>query len=223
MAALETTTHATTPSFDTDPSISRFLVPSQTWLSDLGNTNHAGTVHNDASSTPYGYIAVGALTFDRTGRILLIQRASSDSIPNLWEIPGGACDDEDPTILHAVARELFEEAGLKATKIGLQVGLGQGYTFLTSTKKVVCKFSFLAEVEIGGEVDEKGWLKVKLDPEEHQNYVWATREECKAEKVGDLKIPFTHPEQKKMVLDAFGAWMSVYAAKQADLITGSDS
>jgi 8-oxo-dGTP pyrophosphatase MutT (NUDIX family) len=29
-------------------------------------------------------------------------------MPNKWELPGGAVDDDDPTILHAAARELAE-------------------------------------------------------------------------------------------------------------------
>jgi hypothetical protein len=33
--------------------------------------------------------AVGALIFDDQGRLLIIQRASTNSSPGLWEIPGG--------------------------------------------------------------------------------------------------------------------------------------
>ncbi len=47
-------------------------------------------------------------------RILLLQRAPTDSMPLRWEIPGGACDLEDESLLHAAARELREEAGLRA-------------------------------------------------------------------------------------------------------------
>lgn len=82
-------------------------------------------------------------------KILLIQRAAHDSWPGRWEVPGGACDPEDPSILYSVARELWEEAGLKATRIGPLVG-GTNHLFVTSTGNLVCRFSFLVDVETGG-------------------------------------------------------------------------
>ena len=71
----------------------------------------------------YDGLAVGACVFkpgsDDGGenRILLVQRAASDSMPLHWEVPGGACDDEDESLLHAAARELLEESGLRARAI----------------------------------------------------------------------------------------------------------
>ena len=47
---------------------------------------------------------------------------------NRWEVPGGAVDLEDETILHGVAREAWEESGLKVTAIGPQVGTAEGKT-----------------------------------------------------------------------------------------------
>ena len=82
----------------------------------------------------YDGLAVGACVFDPTARdnddgaddggkpkgrdrILLVQRAATDSMPLLWEVPGGACDAEDESLLHAVARELWEESGLRARAV----------------------------------------------------------------------------------------------------------
>jgi len=62
-------------------------------------------------------LATGALVFNPQNKILLVQRAATDSMPNKWEIPGGAADEEDPSLLHACARELWEEAGLVATRL----------------------------------------------------------------------------------------------------------
>ncbi|KAK4250551.1 hypothetical protein C7999DRAFT_28888 [Corynascus novoguineensis] len=56
-------------------------------------------------------------------RVLLLQRASTDSAPLAWELPGGGCgfdeddDSENETVLSAVARELWEETGLAARSI----------------------------------------------------------------------------------------------------------
>jgi hypothetical protein len=48
-------------------------------------------------------------------------------------------------------------------------------------------------------------LDVKLDPTEHQNYVWAAEEEVKARKVGDVNLKFTTGELEAVVLEAFRA------------------
>lgn len=49
--------------------------------------------------------------------ILLLRRSASDTMPLRWEIPGGTVDTQDPSLLHGLTRELYEEAGLRATKV----------------------------------------------------------------------------------------------------------
>jgi 8-oxo-dGTP pyrophosphatase MutT (NUDIX family) len=175
--------------FTTHPSISAFAVPSKTYLA----------IHTDGLT--YKYIATGALVFDSSTpkRILLIQRASHDSMGSLWEVPGGGSDSDDPDILHSVARELWEEAGLLAARIGPKVG--QDHIFSTRSGKTVCKFNFLVEAKRS----EDGQLHVRLDPNEHQSFVWATEEEVKEHRAGDVEIKFTTSEQETVVFEAFKA------------------
>ena len=187
-------TSAQPPTFTIDTSVVSFQVPARIYLSTLPKDSFIFK----PSLTPR-YIAVGALTFDSSNRILLIQRASTDSMPHLWEIPGGGCDDDDPTILHSVARELEEESGLVAQRIGPLVG--DGHVFVTSSGKVVCKYNFL--VEIVDEPGDGGTVVVRLDSNEHQDHVWATEDEVQTERGGDLDLRFTKAEQKQVVLDAF--------------------
>ena len=171
------------------PSVSKFYVSSKTYFSRYPDEN-----------PEVKYIATGALVMNRLSnpaRILLIQRATKDSMPNLWETPGGGCDDDDQSILHAVARELSEEAGLTATKIGPQVG--DSYVFHTRGGKTVRKFSFLVDVETGAH----GQIDITLDRNEHQNYVWATEEEIKALKANDIRLEFATTMQKQTVLQVF--------------------
>jgi 8-oxo-dGTP pyrophosphatase MutT (NUDIX family) len=186
----EAETRPPTFNFTAHPSTASFAVPCETYLST-----------HPSEKFKYKFIATGALVFDTSTpeRVLLIQRAAHDSMPSRWEIPGGGCDEEDPSILHSVARELWEEAGLTATSIGPQVG--EGCIFLTRSGNLVCKFSFLVDAEkaAGGKLD------VKLDPSEHQNYVWAAEEEVKARKVGDVELKFTTKAQEAVVLEAFRA------------------
>lgn len=164
--------------------------------------------HQGTSSHSNGSLSTASPPQPSEPKVLLIQRAMHDSMPGLWEIPGGACDPEDPSILHSVARELWEEAGLKAARIGPLVG-GTDYLFLTSTGNLVCKFTFLVDVERNGPGPGGGGkgggraLEVKLDPREHQAYVWATEREVEIGWVGDIELRFTGKQLLNAVLEGF--------------------
>jgi 8-oxo-dGTP pyrophosphatase MutT (NUDIX family) len=151
--------------------------------------------------------ATGALVFSRaTGenRVLLVQRAAHDSMPLRWEIPGGACDLADETMLHGLARELWEEAGLRVLRVVRQV---HEYVFLTSRGLPVAKVTFEVEVEAPAE----GLPEVTLDPNEHARFLWATEEECRLGKVAVLgsdsqesvDIEFTTKDQRAVILLGF--------------------
>lgn len=175
--------------FGTHPSTSPFIVSQEKYLSQ----------HPDER---FQYIATAALVFDtRMGvdpRILLLQRSAHDSMPNKWEVPGGACDDEDESILHGLARELWEEAGLRATYI--EPPLGEPHFFTSRSGKRICKFVFVVQVEQGAE----GRLDVKLDPKEHQRFKWASQDEVKAKKIGDVELEFTTQDLEHTLLQSFG-------------------
>ena len=175
--------------FSAHPSTSPFTVSQERYLSQN-------------SDERFQYIATGALVFDiREGadpRILLLQRSAQDSMPNKWEVPGGACDDEDESILHGLARELWEEAGLKATYI--EPPLGEPHLFTSRSGKRICKFVFVVQVEQGAE----GHLDVELDPEEHRQFLWASQDEVKAKKVGDVELEFTTQDLENTVRQSFG-------------------
>lgn len=176
------------PSFELQllPSTAHLAIPAQAYLSQ------------DQKEHAPKYLATGAIVFSAS-RVLLLQRAPGDSMPNRWETPGGACDPEDNTILHAVARELWEETKLVATSIGPMVGQ---YTFNTRSGKSVQKLSFVVQVDRHDDHGDSG-VEVRLQPDEHQDFLWATEEEVRACKVGAMDIPFTKPEQQAVVLDAF--------------------
>jgi len=164
---------------------------------------------------PWHGLAGGNVVFDATGRrVLLIQRASHDSMPNRWEIPGGAVDDEDASILHGAARELREEAGLTAVHYhsAVTVNAESGsleHVFTNRTGTVTwCAFIFVAEVRWPEDVSEndRSVPVVTLDPNEHQDFVWAMEEEVRDQRMQSGRaIPFTTPEVQGIVLNAFKA------------------
>jgi 8-oxo-dGTP pyrophosphatase MutT (NUDIX family) len=62
------------------------------------------------ATTPTDVTVVRALV-ESGGRVLLIRRAAWDSMPGLWELPGGKVDGDEPAV-DALVRELDEETGL---------------------------------------------------------------------------------------------------------------
>lgn len=187
------------------PAIARLDTTLEDYLAKLKST----------SSKPLDGIATGAIIFgkhhDPTGepRILLIQRSSTDSMPNKWEVPGGAVDAGE-TILAGVTREVREETGLELAGIKYLVvhdsdddggeDLDGGYLFHTTRGRRIVKFTFVVEVE-----DTRD---VRLDPTEHQNCIWATEEECRTKRAtredGDVvELRFTTAAQELAILNAF--------------------
>lgn len=169
-------------------SLQEYAVPARSYL--LSKDKH------------FDGLAAGALIFDPQNRTLLLRRAPHDSMPNRWEPPGGAVDDAtDETILHACARELWEEAGLVARRIVRAVpesgGFGAVFTNRTG-RRVFCRFTF--------EVDVEDWRVVRTDPREHTDWLWATEEEVLAERMADGRaLPITAPMTKKVLLEGFQA------------------
>ncbi|KAL0931416.1 nudix domain protein [Colletotrichum truncatum] len=168
------------------PSLESYNRTARAWLTE--NSKH------------WDGIVTGALVFDSQNRVLLLQRAAHDSMPNLWETPGGATDDEDASLFVACARELWEEAGLEAVEIvravteGPDRPAGSVFTNRNGTR-IYSRFSF--------EVKVKNENEVRIDPAEHQDYVWATEEEVKAQRVGDKPIPITIGQMTRIILEGF--------------------
>ncbi|KAI0908225.1 NUDIX hydrolase domain-like protein [Ustulina deusta] len=158
-------------------------------------------------------LAVGALIFSHlppADRVLLIQRDKSDSLPEKWEIPSGVVSNnpsKDATVLQAVVRELWEETGLLARELKRVVNAPgeEGFVFSNSTKtKVFCRFVF----EVGAAEDENGGMEIRLNPAEHQDFVWATEEEVRERVVerddgGKQKIDLTSDSLGHLIQEAF--------------------
>ncbi|KAH8158836.1 hypothetical protein CIB48_g9410 [Xylaria polymorpha] len=180
MAAIPPATSVTTDSaptlFASDLSVASFNVPLGAYIE---------------SSPALQSVCVGAVVFDDADRLLLVQRAPHDSYPLHWEVPGGAVDAEDKSILHGVVRELWEETGLRAR--GISGLVGKGDTFLTRRPLCVCKYSFVVDVEA---------FDVKLDPNEHAAFLWVTEDEAKARKCGDVNLVYTK-NQEDAILESF--------------------
>ena len=126
-------------------SLSHLAIPLRTFLSQ--NKQYTNIVVSS-------FVFASSTSPAPNPRLLIVQRAASErGFPNLWEVPGGSCEVSDPTILHSLARETFEETGLRLTRFCRQIG--SGIEFVTgygAREKRWCKLSFEIEVaEIEGQ------------------------------------------------------------------------
>ncbi|KAK4034926.1 NUDIX hydrolase domain-like protein [Parachaetomium inaequale] len=107
-----------------------------------------------------------------TERVLLLQRAPTDYAPLAWEFPGGTCEPEE-TVLQAVARELWEESGLVARSVDA----------LVDEREVPePRYGTVEDPRVRPMwrmVFERGMPVVRLDPEEHCAFCWASEEDVK--------------------------------------------
>ncbi|KAF2261506.1 hypothetical protein CC78DRAFT_499971 [Lojkania enalia] len=168
--------------FEAPPDLQEYMVPDRVFI-------ERNPQHN--------ILAVGAVVFNSEGRMLLVQRAADEkAFPNFWEIPGGKVDDTDETVLHAVVRELREEAGLDTKRIVRKVGVFDWNEVSKRTGKPVNWHKIIFEVEVKD-------MEVVLDPVEHQNYLFATEEQVANGKAGEVVLSYITPLNKAIKLEAF--------------------
>ncbi|KAK8039445.1 NUDIX hydrolase domain-like protein [Apiospora rasikravindrae] len=151
-------------------------------------------------------------------RVLLVQRSRHDYGGLCWEIPGGSCDPHDASILDAAARELVEEAGLRVRRFVAVVDR-QRHEWLDRAE-IWRKLTFIVEAESESNNDDydelsseerdqqdnneqRSPLKIRLDPEEHENFVWASREDLVAGGVGERTFTWMQDEQRQVIMRAF--------------------
>ena len=144
-------------------------------------------------------VAVGGVvmaTFESQAHVLLVQRAANDGrMAGLWEVPGGGCEDTDPTLLHSTAREVFEESSLHLT--GVTDMLGE-YRFKTRSGRRCLKLNFLIQVqELRVPVAVDG-IPVEVDPAEHQAFAWVPEAQLPSD-----QHPITSEEQLLAIQQGF--------------------
>ncbi|KAM3499213.1 hypothetical protein MY11210_009631 [Beauveria gryllotalpidicola] len=180
-----------------EPIVADFDVSREAWLA-AHHKEFAG-VHSSA-------VVFDSLHSSSPGRILLVQRSATDSMPCKWELPGGAVDDEDATILDGCARELKEETGLTALHVLRRITEGpdgEQLTVFTNSRgtSIFCKFVFEVSVNDGE--------SIVLDPDEHQAWVWASEDDIVTGKIRDshgldgFEIPLTAPHVRRFIMEAF--------------------
>jgi 8-oxo-dGTP diphosphatase len=129
-------------------------------------------IRDQAQKDGITHISTGVAII-KDGKVLLARRAAAEFLGGSYELPGGGID-EGETITEGAMREVKEETGLTVSKV---VAMFDGFDYSTDRKPSVRQINFLVEVEPG---------EVVLNPEEHDEYVWADEDT-----VGDVKMSET--------------------------------
>ncbi|KAJ2792684.1 hypothetical protein GGI18_000189 [Coemansia linderi] len=125
---------------------------------------------------PHHLVTGGAVAHNNS--LLIVQRAAHErSYPNEWEIPGGHVDPGE-SILESLAREIHEETALVVSKVLCEfegfhywsTKYEEGETDSPDVTLSVCTQQLNFCVRVADPT------AVKLDPNEHQQYAWCTRE-----------------------------------------------
>jgi len=146
--------------------------------------NHLSSTRNHK----FDKIVVGAaiihLTTDAHSRleephILLLKRSANEIYyPNVFEMPGGKVDADDPSIRDALVREVKEETGLDLTRV-----FGQLPDMIYSTERKVSQENgnqklmkkSCIQLNFAVEVDLAHGTTFQVNPVEHSTGVWASK------------------------------------------------
>ncbi|CAO2649983.1 Nn.00g012750.m01.CDS01 [Neocucurbitaria sp. VM-36] len=162
---------------------------------------------------------------------LLVKRAKSDSYAQKWERPAGCLSILDSMVLSCAVRELMEETGLHASYIHCPVGLSktpeasldgwgidpqdEGAELEAGDESLMVSFqesgkrwgvlTVIVDVEEDlCEMDQHGGSVIKVDPEEHEEWIWMTEEQVRSgkDKIGRT-IEYTSEAVWRTVLEGF--------------------
>ena len=117
----------------------------------------------------------------RNGKLLVARRSGDDEdLAGEWELPGGGMDAGE-TVLDGAVRELFEETGLKVSKV---ISTFEGFDYTTPKKPKARQFNFRVLVKPGN-----------IQLSEHDAYQWIT--------VDDVPSLKTNKVMEDCLFDAF--------------------
>ena len=102
-------------------------------------------------------VTVVRALIESEGRVLLVRRAAWDTLPGLWELPGGKVDRGEP-LLEALAREVEEETGLMLASARLASRREMLSPRGRTVREYVYVVSAIGAVALSDEHDDHVWV-----------------------------------------------------------------
>ena len=125
--------------------------------------NLTGRVHRRGTHWKRGEygLVVCVWVYDGNGKILMTRRAPEKSFPGTWENSGGAAKAGE-TSLQAIARELFEETGIRAAEEEFElIGSDQDKNFFYDFYCLKRQTPLDQIVLLPGETDAVRWVTLE--------------------------------------------------------------
>lgn len=138
---------------------------------------------------------------------------------DFWQIPSGSPKPSDPTMLHALARIIFEQTGLRLTSVVTMSGPETEAASSETGYPQRMRMLFMVEVAelrpmqldnspfgkdfgYGGQRLDFTYITVTLNPRKHRQHVWSREEDLK-ELIDSRLYPIEERAQYRMMLEAF--------------------
>lgn len=218
----------------THPSLAGRLISRSTFL------EHAASIGTPFDKLVVGVAITHPLvSATKPLQVLVVQRAAHEKVyPGFYELPGGSAlasplslralmdylsnvEDSDKTILDAAVREAAEETGLIVSNIVGEISpfeysiekilAAEDGAIPTAVVRTTIQLNFVAQAAPFGSTDV---IEVTLNPEEHQNYAWVSKEN-----LGEYKMT---PEMKGVVTDAL-VWIEQnFGNFNGDVVTSKE-
>ena len=215
--------------------VARSLPPTLTFL-----TNPISSYFN--SNPPYNNVELGALIVTpppEPPRILLLQGAQGvdpHAFSGFWQVPSGKPTLADTSMLHALARIVYEQTGLHIRRVAIMLGAEEGSRDWLAGNVPWLRMFFMVEVaelappglqtpeNRASDVDqpfEAGHssslqrsvpdaVDVRVNPDKHRSHVWVNEEDL-MEFINARLYPMEETTQYGVMLEAFAYYRQDFA------------
>lgn len=177
------------------------------------------------AAPPYNNVTLGALLFTpppHSPRLLLLQRAGSTdphAFSDFWQIPCGSPKLSDPSMLHALARIIYEQTGLRLISVVTMCGAEIEPAGWETANAQRMRMQFVVQVAelgpiqpdnspfgkdfgYGGQGLDVNSLPIALNFATHRQHVWSREADLK-EFINSGLYPVEKKAQYRMMLEAF--------------------
>ena len=176
------------------------------------------------AAPPYNNVTLGVLLFTpppHSPRLLLLQRAGGTdphTFSGFWQIPSGSPKPSDPSMLHALARIIYEQTGLRLTSVvamcGAEIEPAGWETAIAQRMRMqfVVQVAELGPIqpdnspfgkdfEYGGQGLDVNSLPITLNLAKHRQHVWSREADLK-DFINSGLYPTEMRTQYRMMLEA---------------------